>query len=231
MAWQTLFPIPVAINPIIDPSGAFSAAGDSGPVLFPAGNATGGPVTRTVTVRNDQHLFLPLSNAITWAEFSAYGGLGNLQRDAAEFLGISVSGDAPDANFFASLDGSPLAPPAGTTDLRDFRQFSVDTFDLTVPSPNLFGLADTIYPGVFPSVADGWWLMLEPLSQGSHTLHFGGSTTGVGVYTGVTGIPDITYDVTVVPVPESSLFALLCIGALGLATRFRRLSVNSVSYA
>jgi hypothetical protein len=48
------------------------------------------------------------------------------------------------------------------------------------------------------SVSDGWWAMVEPLSVGKHTLHFG----GVADYTSIGGpifIQDIKYTITVAP--------------------------------
>jgi hypothetical protein len=45
---------------------------------------------------------------------------------------------------------------------------------------------------VYPAASDGYWLMVEPLSPGKHTINFGGTTqSGFQL--------DITYELTVVP--------------------------------
>ncbi len=70
------------------------------------------------------------------------------------------------------------------------------TFRIRVPSgPNLEGVFG--FPGisgtVFPVVADGYYLMLAPLSPGPHTLNFGG-TFGAELGFGV----DVTYHLNAV---------------------------------
>jgi hypothetical protein len=47
--------------------------------------------------------------------------------------------------------------------------------------------------GVYsPSVDDGYYVLLKPLSVGNHTLHIHAESTGFTL--------DVTYDLTVVPV-------------------------------
>jgi hypothetical protein len=49
-------------------------------------------------------------------------------------------------------------------------------------------LRNSINP-VFPAVADGFYLMLRPLSPGTHVLKFGGTSFGTAL--------DVTYNLTV----------------------------------
>ena len=82
-------------------------------------------------------------------------------------------------------------------------------------SNNTFGDAANYPAGLTsPSVADGYWLMLNPLTPGSHTIHFTGGLT----LSTAKGDPfdfdfrlDITYNLTVVPpsgvLPANSTFA------------------------
>jgi hypothetical protein len=42
---------------------------------------------------------------------------------------------------------------------------------------------------VFPAVADGFYLMLQPLSRGTHVVNFGGTAFGSTL--------DVTYNLTV----------------------------------
>jgi hypothetical protein len=63
-------------------------------------------------------------------------------------------------------------------------------FDITLPDDNIIGLP----PGKGASVSDGYWLMLEPLSPGDHTIHYEGafvSGTGKGFK------QNVTYHITV----------------------------------
>jgi hypothetical protein len=69
-------------------------------------------------------------------------------------------------------------------------------FDITLPTDNLFG----IDPGTYsPAIDDGFYVMLKPLSVGTHTLHFESASGGCPLIGGPFGV-DVTYDLTVVPV-------------------------------
>ena len=58
-----------------------------------------------------------------------------------------------------------------------------------VPGGNILGIAAGTYG---PAISDGYWLMLAPLSAGSHTVHFRGVAAG-GFET------EVTYNLTVAP--------------------------------
>jgi hypothetical protein len=180
--WQWLLSFPENQNPNVDTSGAFSFLGDQGPVFFLAATFGSKSVTRSATVRSNQFLFFPLISTVTWEQISAYGGSeAGLRRDAAETIGIGPDGSAPSNTLFAGLDGVDLALPSPTTSLFDFRQMSPPgLFDVTLPPGAVLGLP----PGTFPSVSDGWWLMLGPLAPGNYELHYGGTAEGIGAYAG-----------------------------------------------
>jgi hypothetical protein len=180
--WALSFPAPV--NPLLDTTGAFSYLGDQGPVFFLAGTTGNQTFARTVTIGSDQAVFVPVFPFITWAAISAYlpGTYPNLLRDVEETAGIEPSGTAPNTKLILTLNGEPLPLPKGTTSLLDFRQTSPALFDLFVPANNAFFLTDPIYPGMFPSVSDGWWVLLKPLPVGHYTLRFRGDTIGIGPY-------------------------------------------------
>jgi hypothetical protein len=172
--WQWLLSFPESQNPNVDSTGAFSFLGDQGPVFFLAGSFTSTSVVRSATVRSDQFLFFPLINVVSWKEISAYGGSeAGLRQDAAETIGIGPGGPGPGTTLFARLNGVDLALPPSTTSLFDFRQMSPPgLFDVTLPAGAVFGLPS----GIFPSVSDGWWLILDPLAPGSYELNNGGAT-------------------------------------------------------
>jgi hypothetical protein len=196
--WALSFPAPV--NPLLDTTGEFSHLGDLGPVFFLAATTGDQTVARTVTIGSDQAVFFPVFPFITWDAISAYhpGTYPNLLRDVEETAGIEPSGAAPNTKLTLTLNGKPLPLPKGTTSLFDFRQTSPELFNLFIPANNAFFLTDPIYPGTFPSVSDGWWVLLKPLPVGRYTLRFGGDTIGIGPYA-ANGLlfTDTTYTIVV----------------------------------
>jgi hypothetical protein len=74
--------------------------------------------------------------------------------------------------------------------------------------------------------SDGYWLMVEPLSIGTHTISFGGSLTFFGDLDPST--PELdpfpqnnTYEISVVSVPEpTAIVGLLALGlCMGISRR------------
>ena len=73
--------------------------------------------------------------------------------------------------MFAEIDGVPIK------DLQQYRTQS-PLFTLgPLPENNIFQWEGFQCPAgtTTPSVADGFCLMLKPLSAGTHTIHFGGT--------------------------------------------------------
>jgi len=196
--WQTMLAIPPAQNPILDPDGSFASGGDLGDVFLLAGTF-GGTASRSVTIRDDQHLFFPLVNGL-------YINFDGSQTEAD--LRILVAEDIPFFNtLFANLDGAALVSDPFTQRIDS----PPGLFTTVFPADNVFGIP----PGSFDSVAAGYWIMLEPLAQGTHTLNFGGSSLGNPFVPDFS--TDVTYTINVVPAPGATV-AL----ALGLASGLRR---------
>jgi hypothetical protein len=65
-------------------------------------------------------------------------------------------------------------------------------FTLTIRDGGVFGIPSGTHA---PQVADGYWLMLRPLSPGSHTIQFKGEHLA-GVFAGT--VIEVTYNLTVV---------------------------------
>jgi hypothetical protein len=213
--WQWAISYPTASNPIVDPTGAFSHLGNQGPVFFLAGSF-GDPVTRSVTVGENQYLFIPFVNVIS---IEPYNGTteAELRQDAADTLGVV-------SNLSISLDGSPMPLPPSTPSLQDFQQLSPPgTFNIIFPADNVYGLD----PATYPAVAIGYWAMIGPLSLGNHVLHLTARSDGTGAYTGLTLVEDITYDIKAVPEPASGFSLLLGIVVGGVAIGRKRWPRNS----
>jgi hypothetical protein len=175
--WQWVLSIPAATNPNLDTTGANCGEGQSGQVWFLAGTF-GGSVTRTCSVPAGKALFFPILN-------SAFGqGVGD------------CSGPADcDVTTLRGLAAAPMDNPTTlmvTIDNRKVKNLS--QFRVTSPVFNYFFPADNIIgldPGTYgPLVSDGYWLLIEPLSPGTHTIHFKGvSNSALEI--------DVTYNLTV----------------------------------
>lgn len=187
--WTMEFPLddPLGSHPGLDDPLFDVAHRQTGKVWFLAtpvdfGTATPTPRTRNITIPNGTALFVgtingemsDLEGALTEAE----------QRFVANFQADRIIG------LTCTLDGR-------TVDHDDYR-FETDQFSFTAPSPWIFGA--TGGPGT--SVADGYYLMLKPLSVGQHVLHY---TGGFHFEAGVFGpepfdiSADMTYVITVTP--------------------------------
>ena len=84
----------------------------------------------------------------------------------------SVDQVDPDTDLSATVDGAAA---------RMVRAHSA-VFPLVLPEDNVFGAP----AGHYQEVADGYWVLLDPLSPGEHTIHFAAA-----------GFLDVTYHLTV----------------------------------
>ena len=197
--WQWSFSVPASKNPGRATDGAVDCrVGQSGNVwclagYFPNGGS-GGPFTftRSCTVPAGKALFIPIINS--WADNVCNNGQppNPPPFTVDQLRAFAASGVIPATNLHASIDGNPV------TNLESYRAIS-PVFSYTLPpSPDnlidaAFGvsLPGTCWPSltVTPAVADGFYIMLTPLSAGSHSINFGGSGPGITL--------DVTYNLTV----------------------------------
>jgi hypothetical protein len=205
--WQYVFSIPHADNPLLDTTGAKCQVGQSGHVFFLVGTILGttNGVTRSCVVPAGKFLFFPLVNLEdNIAEETASNLVGQpitAARMATLLNCLVAGGTTPFGSPFSTCEGATsLNASIDDQPLRDlFRYRAVSpTFSITVPAgPNLEG--DFGFPNisgtVSPVVADGFYLMLAPLSLGVHTIQFGG-TLGSPLDT---PLSEITYHLSVVP--------------------------------
>lgn len=193
--WQWLYSLPVDEHPLFDT--ADGSTGQSGKVWFIGGTYSSievGPGTvlgeadRTLSIPSGTALFFPLINA----EASTIEGNGETEdelREAAAFFADFIDPNS----VYLEIDGSDV-------DVSESRVQS-PLFEFgPLPENNIlasFGY-DAPAGAVSPSVADGYYALVNPLSVGTHTLHFGGAAdlSSVG---GPLFILDITYTINVVP--------------------------------
>jgi len=169
--WQWAESMPINANPLFDT--APGSAGQSGDVWFlgsainteqkPSGEVVS-KADRKLTVTVGTMLFFPIMNV----EGSKLEGDGDTELDLKNYASGFV-GNITD--MFADIDGVPV---------KDLQQYRAQSTLFTIgplPDNNIFQFFGARAPAgsTTPSVADGFYLMLEPLSIGTHTIHFGGT--------------------------------------------------------
>ena len=187
--WQWSYSLPTTHHPLFDTAGC--DAGQSGKVwflggtftLFQQGNDVVGQAERTCDVPAGKALFFPILNS-EWDNVCPPVDpplkVPQLRKSAADSL-------AQAQGLAATIDGHEVVH------LVNFRVQS-PRFAVKIPDDNVwksFGRpCDTIKAGRYaPVVADGWYLLVRPLSHGSHTIHFEGGVPGFRL--------DITYHLNV----------------------------------
>jgi hypothetical protein len=169
------------------------STGQSGPVWFLGG--TWSPTTdlngnligiadRSVTIPSGKALFFPVIDA---EQSFAEGGTSEADcRETANFLADHA------VDLSCTIDGRPV------DNLEAYRvESALFTFG-PMPANNLLGLPEGT---TSPAVSDGYFVMLAPLGQGEHIVHF----TGAFVFTAAEDgfdfsfTLDITYRITVAP--------------------------------
>jgi hypothetical protein len=167
--WQRAVSIPASQSPITDTSGAKCDVGQSGPVWFLVGTTGGDPVTRDCTIPKKKAILVPIVNA-EWSVTEANGGpyVGGTcfvraspqgtSEEALRACAIATMDRVTGATV--EVDGVSQSPYRVQSPLFIFK-----------PVPhNVFAIPR----GETQSVADGFWILLEPLSVGQHTIHFHG---------------------------------------------------------
>ena len=178
--WQWAVSFEPPVNPLLDGTGAYCASGQSGPVWFLAGNF-GGSTTRTCTIPANTALLYPIINSLCWRPGDSDTEAG-LRTCAAQLVNAAT-------NLQTEVDG------ASVQGVQRFRTQS-PLFQFTVPGPKNHNILGISPPLTRDGVADGYWIMLAPLSAGNHVVHFHGEIPD-GLGPGVPFVVDVTYRLTV----------------------------------
>lgn len=196
--WQWAYATPVSLSPLFDDTGANVASGQSGDVWFLGGTFVTaeingvfvGEADRTCQIPAEKKLFFPIMNT-SWITLNLDGSY-SYETDAEVLAFARYYGNfiLPE-NLTLEIDGKPV------DNLADYRVASPLFQTGPLPVDNILGIPAAA--GKTPRVAsDGYYVMLKPLSVGTHTIHF----------TGFEYVPppdnysfrlDITYHITVVP--------------------------------
>jgi len=163
--WQWAFSMPEALNPLIDVTGEKCANNQSGPVWFLAGTG-GGAVTRECTIPSDKGILVPIINVACDSATEP-----TLQTEAQLQSCAKADQDTVIAKEVI-VDGVSIAN-------LDSHRFQSPLFNFTFPENNIAGVT----PQTAQAVSDGFWVMLEPLTPGTHEIHFKaalGDPTAIG---------------------------------------------------
>lgn len=184
--WQWATSIPSPVNPVEDTTGKDCMVGQRGDVWFLAGAVFGGTVTRSCTVPEDRKIFFPIVNILGWNSPNVCGqGAANLSAQEL-FEGIHPFIESI-TDAYATVDGAKVRHP---------RHVRSDAFAITVPEDNLFDApcGEDVPAGIYsPSVDEGIYVLLPPLSPGRHTIFIHAeNSSGFEL--------NVTYNLTVEPV-------------------------------
>ncbi|MCU1236948.1 MAG: hypothetical protein JWP63_4915 [Candidatus Solibacter sp.] len=182
--WQWAISIPTPQNPILDQKGESCMVGQRGSVWFLAGLQNGGTVKRTCTVPAGTTLFFPVVNAMEFNSPCTCGQnnknlpVSTLRADTAGFIDTVT-------DFRADLGSTPIY----------VQRVKSDVFAVALPEENILVPFGRCAPGIYsPSVDDGQYAKLDPLTAGNYTLHIHAAATET------TFRLDVTYNLKVVPV-------------------------------
>ncbi len=161
--WQWAFSVPFEHNPLVDATGANAALNQSGPVWFVAGTS-GGPAERTFTIPTGKSVLFPIVNYLNDYPCPDPAFKPEPGQTLEEFLQAGTEWYlAHVKEMKVVLDGAELQ------DLSSYR-FTSGLFTFT-GDPSLTALDPCVTGTPQSGVADGYWVMLTPLSAGKHTLH------------------------------------------------------------
>lgn len=178
--WQWAYLMPEANNPLVDDTGKNCASNQTGPVWFLAGTG-GGAVTRECTIPSDKAILIPIINVVCDSALDPSLDTEEELRECAK----------ADQDMVIAKENTVDEVNIGNLDSYRFQS---PLFNLTYPENNIAGVA----PQTAKAVSDGFWILLEPLSPGSHEIHFKaalGDPTAIGT---INFALDVRYLLTVV---------------------------------
>jgi hypothetical protein len=151
---------PIQNNPIHDPTGEKCAVSQNDPYVWFLAGTTGGRVERVCTIPATKAILIPLLNTeCSTAEdpsLTTEEALRDCARNNAPGRGQVV--------LRASVDGQEIS------DLEKYWAES-SLFSVDLPENNIWG----VKAGPTQEVAAGYYVMLKPLSPGTHILHASGA--------------------------------------------------------
>jgi len=154
--WQWAASFERSESPVADTTGARCQAKQTGAVWFLAGTYETRRTIRTCTVPAGKYLFFPLINYVIYPARDSYTTCALATEGVAE-----MTDDV--SSLVLEIDGKLFR------NLEAHRQATRECFDLN----ELTG------GGVAPSAGNGYYIMLRPLSRGTHKINLGGILPGL----------------------------------------------------
>jgi hypothetical protein len=171
--WTWLMPIPTNINPASDNSGTNCAKNQAGPVWFLAGSTTA-KAERTCAIPAGKAILFPiLDGECSYAEYPKL-------KTESDLRNCAVSPNNGVTHIEAIIDGISLQN-------QQMPRIQSPLFSFTFPENNIFGAS----AGPSQSVADGYYVFLQPLSPGKHDISF----KGVSVQYTTTGVNNVAQNI------------------------------------
>ncbi len=151
--WQWAASFDHSESPITDQTGELCGAKQSGPVWFLAGTYGTHRTVRLCKVPKGKHLFFPLINYVVTRPLGREISCKAVMHEAAR-----LTNDA--SALVLEIDGKRVE------NLDSFRQ-----------PTKCFNIAELSTPKqfIFPTAANGYYVMLKPLEPGRHVINFGGA--------------------------------------------------------
>ena len=173
--WQWLHSIPKPDSPAADTTGKNCALKQTGTVWFLPGTF-GGTNERTCTIPAGKAILVSLINVMcSYAEH-------HLKTE-------------PDLRACAKADQDKVTTTSITVDGVQLNPVRLQSplFTVTLPPNNALGLK----PQTSPAISDGYWVFLQPLPPGSHTIHSSGSLVDFTTTGTVNFASDAIYHITI----------------------------------
>jgi hypothetical protein len=171
--WQWALETPTAQNPVLDPTGEFCDINQNGKYWLLAGTF-GEDAERWCTIPAGKSLFFPVVNTVYGAYLTDDPG-----TKAIRYIRSFTSGITACTKVSAQLDGKrvPIV-----------HERSIP-FVLHLPTDNVLGATPDQVKNLMlaPSVDEGDYVLLKPLSPGEHTIVFG-----------VAAVPDCNIELNVI---------------------------------
>ncbi len=151
--WQWAGSFSPGESPVADRTGDLCGGKQKGPVWFLAGTYGTQRTIRTCKVPAGKYLFFPLINYVVMPRSNGATTCASVMLSAEKITN-------PPATLFLEVDGLVLK------NLVTHRQATKKCFDMGALTAEKYR--------VFPSAANGYYAMLQPLAKGTHILNFGG---------------------------------------------------------
>jgi len=175
MWWQWAVSMSDKESPVRDRTGEKCSVNQIGPVWFLAGGYGSSKISRKCSIPADKYIFFPIINMIYYPS-----RLKSKTTCASVKEGTSLNNRYLSA-FRLTIDQQQFLNPV------HYRQSSKKCFDLIARKEN-----NTQQAEVYPTATDGYWVMLKPLSIGTHVISFRAEYNRPGGSYGKT-VQDIEY--------------------------------------